>query len=227
MKTIDGYKDFLTALDEAGFSMGSGNSEGIFSLYTYFSPRIQDHNGDEETDPWRWRIRCLSTPPSYAYGKVFLKKSGWIAKKWYPYFYRIRRQNRSFDDFYEEGHYSQVCQQVYQYIEANPHCPLHFIKSALSFDKEGGKEIDRAIVELQMGMMITISGETYKLSKKGEAYGWPVTTFATVEEFWGPELMKVSEQLGYDQAIGAIVEQIRHLNPDATEKKMMKFIGVR
>lgn len=63
---ISNFEDFCQELQRCGFSMGGGNSKGIFALID-FDWQTQDaldtpvrwHCGDPEIDPWEWRMRVL------------------------------------------------------------------------------------------------------------------------------------------------------------------------
>ena len=91
MKTITSFADFVAVIEEAGFAMAGDNAEGIFSPSQFYSEDIAWHTDKAETDPWIWRIRGVSEVQGLFYGKVFLKKAGWITKEWYPYFIAVRR----------------------------------------------------------------------------------------------------------------------------------------
>ncbi|MCA5960928.1 hypothetical protein LC724_11655 [Blautia sp. RD014234] len=93
MKNIRSYEDFTEVLLEAGFSMGGGSSEGIYSIINWewdkeppYETPVRWHTGDRETDPWEWRMRVLDERDDIAYAKCFFKKSGYITRQWYPCF---------------------------------------------------------------------------------------------------------------------------------------------
>lgn len=59
MSNINNFSDFCIALQNVGFSMGGGNSKGIYTIIPCgweASERtdsvIKWHTGDPETDPW-------------------------------------------------------------------------------------------------------------------------------------------------------------------------------
>lgn len=90
---IQNYTDFLAALNRAGFSMGGGNNEGIYSVMNWnwnqqppYPTPVAWHTGDREMDPWEWRMRVLDEGLGIGYGKFFFKKSGYITKKWFHLF---------------------------------------------------------------------------------------------------------------------------------------------
>lgn len=224
MNSIHNFNDFLTQLYQAGMSVGGENNEGVFSLCNYFGEEICWHTEDADTDPWEWRMRVLNEKEDIAYGKFFFKKSGYITKEWFPYFYAIRRGCIRLEEEYEAGTISQYAKQIYLLIEEYKELPLHLIKQYGGFTKEDKSKFDRAITELQMRFFITMSGRARKLSNAGEEYGWSSTVFCLVEDFWGEELIREAERIVPEQAYEKIREQIYKLNPEATEKKVKKFI---
>lgn len=218
------YDDFVTALHLAGMSMGGENDEGIFSLCSYFGKEIEWHTENSDTDPWEWRIRVLDEFEDIAYGKLFFKKSGYITKEWYPYFYAARRQGRSFQEIYKQGKISSYAKQIYEIINDKGALPLHAIKKEADVKKEDKSRFDRAITELQMGMFITICGRARKISFEGQEYGWSSTVFCTAEEYFGRELSEKAALLTPKKACEAIEDHLYTLNPDLQEKKIEKFI---
>ena len=190
MMNINDFSDFCTALLDSGFSMGGGNDKGIFSIIpftweeqSFIDSPIKWHTGDIETDPWEWRMRVLEERDDIAYAKLFFSTSGYITKDWYPYFYSLRRKGESFEDAFYSGTINQTAKHIYEIISQNGVIPLHEIKQLGGFTKEDNSKFERAIVELQMRMFITISGRQEKIDKYGERYGWNSTVVTTVEMF--------------------------------------------
>ncbi|NLB40785.1 MAG: hypothetical protein GX815_00710 [Clostridiales bacterium] len=228
--TICNFSGFYNALLDSGFSLGGGNDKGIYAVIPHgwedqpsIGSTIRWHTGDPDTDPWEWRMRVLEERDDIAYSKVFFRTSGYITKEWYPYFYAIRRKYESFEDAYHSGTVSQFEKLIYQIISKNGETALHEIKQLGGFAKEDNSKFERAMVDLQMGMFITICGRNQKVNKYGERYGWSSTVFTTVEDFWqvrGYDL----ESINPDEAYEKIKAQILELNPGAELKKINKFI---
>lgn len=228
---IKSYDDFCLELIKAGFSMAGGNSSGIFSLISWdwnepppYDTPVAWHTGDAQTDPWEWRIRVLEERDDIAYGKLFFSKSGYITKEWYSYFLSARRNKLTMDELYYDGVISHDSKRIYDLIEQNGMLPLHAIKQLGGFTKEDKSKFDRSITELQMKMLITMCGRQQKVSKKGDAYGWSSTAFCTVESFFNQEVFEKADKIPREEAIRKITSQILLLNPEATEKKIKKFI---
>lgn len=221
---IQNFNDFVIALRRAGFSAGSGNNEGIFSLSSQFDHCIQWHTGDPETDPWEWRMRVLDECSDIAYSKVFFRKSGYIAKEWYPYFLAVRRGENSLYDEYLDGNISRLARQVYEVVSENECLPFHEIKRQCGISREESSRFESALIDLQMKMYITVCGRARKTSRFGEEYGWSSTVFCTTEKFFGSEVFAKVGEIDRDEAIEKITAQILMLNPAADSKKIRKFI---
>ncbi|WP_243117236.1 AlkZ-related protein [Lacrimispora algidixylanolytica] len=228
---IRSYSDFVETLLEAGFSMGGGNSEGIYSVINWgwnqspsYDTPISWHTGNWDTDPWEWRIRVLEEHDDIAYAKLFFKKSGFIVREWIPLFLAVRRSGRTLEEEYMDGLISSPAKQIYELVLEHGTLPLHTIKELAGFGKEDKSTFDRALVELQMKMYLTMCGRKQKRSLKGEEYGWSSTVFCTTEHFWGTEVFDKAAEIDKDEAIEGITKQILLLNPMAESKKIMKFI---
>ena len=226
---IRNFEDFCRELNESGFSMGGGNAKGIFALIDYdwttqdaLDTPVKWHCGDPEVDPWEWRMRVLEERVDIAYSKVFFKTSGFITKDWYPHFYAVRRNGESFEEAYERGAVSHTAKRIYDIVSGGD-VALHEIKALGGFGKAEKSQFDRALVELQMGLFITMTGRQQKKNKYGIEYGWNSTVFATVESFWAERGVEIPA-LDADESYEKIREQVLRLNPTAEEKTIRKFI---
>ena len=229
--SLNNFDDFIAMLLQAGFSTGSGHSEGIYAVVPFawgenppFKTRVRWHTGDPETDPWEWRIRVLDERDDIAYAKMFFKKSGYITKEWYPYFLAARRKGMDFDEEYARGVISHNAKRIYTVVNDASVLSVPEIKRLGNFSREAKSKFDSALVELQMKLYITMRGSEQKVSGKGEEYGWPSTAFCTVEKFWSKEVLEEAEKISVSKAVDKITEQIYKLNPDADTKRIRKFI---
>ena len=226
---IRNFEDFCNELNRCGFSMGGGNAKGIFALIDYdwtnqdaLDTPVKWHCGDPEVDPWEWRMRVLEERTDIAYSKVFFKTSGFITRDWYPYFYAVRRNGELFEEAYARGGISHMAKQIYEIVSAGE-VALHEIKAMGGFGKEDKAQFDKALVELQMGLFITMTGRKQKKNKYGIEYGWNSTVFTTVENFWAERDCEIPE-LDTKESYEKIRQQILLLNPMAEEKIIRKFI---
>lgn len=222
--SIDNYGDFTAALLEAGFSLGGPNGEGIFTLCSLFGGSVRWHTDDPETDPWEWRMRVLDERDDIAYAKVFFNKSGFITRAWYPYFLAARRRGKDFEEAYADGEISHFAKRIYTLLSDNESLPFHVIKRLGGFGKEDSARFEKALVELQMKMYITMCGRERKRSRYGEEYGWNSTVFCTTDSFFGGSVLDEAAGITPQEAEKMITAQIIKLNPDANAKKIGKFI---
>ena len=221
---INNYLDFKAKLYEMGFSFGGGFKEkDVMSVAKFYGEGIAWHTGDGETDPWEWRMRVLEEGEDIAYGKVFNKKSGYITKEWYPTFLAVRSPNSIYDDYYN-GTISAEAKGIYEIVEANGRIAFDKIKTEWGFSKERKSIFERAMVELQMRLDITICGRARKISKEGKPYGWPSTVFCTSEDWFGREVFDAASKLNRDACVDKIREQIFSMNPEANPKMVDTFI---
>ena len=227
---MENFQDFCETLLESGFSLGGATgAKGIYSAvpFGWEEQAIADcpirwFIGDPDTDPWQWRMRILEERSDIAYAKLFFRTSGYIARDWYADFYAVRRAGDSFQDAWVSGTVTQAEKRIYDVL-ARGEFAYHELKALGGFRKEDHAAFERAILELQMRMFITASGFTQKINKYGEPYGWDITVFARVEDFWqsrGYTLPELDPEESYDR----IREQIMKLNPNAQEKTICKFI---
>lgn len=225
---INSYSEFCDELIRCGFSMGGGNARGIYSVipFDWKSPhpdsRIRWHTGDPETDPWEWRMRVLEERDDIAYGKVFLGASGYITRQWYPLFLAVRRQGLVFDEWYDEGWASHMERTIYEVIEEQGRLPVHELKRLCGIHREENSSFEKALLNLQKNLFITMCGRMQKKNSSGESYGWSSNVLCTVEEFWGEDL---SADISAKEACRQIRDHILELNPHAEDKTIRRFIG--
>jgi len=228
---INCYDDFIAGLLAAGFSGAvGGKDDGVFGLFRYgwgaeAETGIQWHTDDPDTDPWQWRIRVLTERKEIAYSKAFFRKAGYITKEWYPYFLAARRGGMAFEDEYSNGTLGHFSKRIYEAVAENGRLTLQEIKRFAGFRREDNSKIDNALTELQMKMYLTICEIGYKVSQKGDEYGFSYTVFSTTESFWGGEVFDRAANIDTDEAVRKITEQVYRLNPNADGRKIIKFIS--
>jgi len=246
---INNYNEFITALLEVGFSMGSGNNDGVFSLISHNwndapgDSLLRWHTECPETDPWEWRMRVLEEREDIAYSKFFFKKTGYITKEWYPYFIAVRRGGKTFADEYGDGKMSHYAKRIYNAIAEHGILPLEEIKRYGGFTKEEKSKFDSGLVELQMKLFVTMCGRSFsrvvpygnsELDNKSNddlsselsapTRGWASTVFCTTENFWSEDMFAQAATIPSEEATGKITAHVLKYNPEADMKKVAKFI---
>jgi len=232
MKPVQNFNDFCGVLTDAGFSMGGGNSHGIFTAIPvgwenqqFTDSPVRWFTGNPDTDPWEWHRRVFSERNDIAYGKVFFGAGGYITKEWYPYFYAVRR-GLLLDEEYRRGTVAAVSKRILDTISAYGMLAVHELKQFGGFGRDETSAFERALIELQMKIALTVCGQKQKQDKHGKPYGWPATVFCTPEDFWAARGLTLT---GIDpvEAENKILKQIYRLNSEADEKNASKFIRGR
>ncbi len=229
-KQIRCYADFVAALLEAGFSVGCGNDGGIYSVLQWgwneeapYDTPVRWHTGDPETDPWEWRMRVLDERVDIAYAKMFFKLGGYMTREWAPCFLAARRGSKTLAEEYEDGVVSVEAKRVYDAVVEHEALPMHAIAPLCGFGREEKLKVERALVELQMKLYLTMCGRRRKVSRMGEEYGWSSTVFCTTEHFWGEEVFAEAARIKKGEALSRIAVQVLQLNPQADGKRIQKF----
>lgn len=140
--------------------------------------------GDETIDPWLWRITLIKTG-RIAYGKFFEKKAGFIAKEWFPVFANARRDGYDFDSSYEEGLAKYRCKRIMDLFLQEDIISSIDMKQKAGFGKNGEKNFNGILTELQMQTYLTVQDFKRKVSKKGQEYGMHIGYYAMPERVWG------------------------------------------
>jgi len=228
---IQNYDDFVKTLLATGFSMGSANSEGIYSILPWnwnepppYETPVRWYTGDPITDPCEWINRILTERNDITYGKLFCKKSGFLTKEWFPYFFAVRRGDTTFEEAYEGGTISHAAKRIYKVVSSHETILVEEIKQAGKFSREEKSAFDKALTELQMSFYISNCGRRYKVSKKGEEYGMASTMFCMTERFWGEDFLAKAAVIEPEAAKKKITAHILKINPNAQAKKINKFI---
>ncbi|MDR2686449.1 MAG: hypothetical protein LBB75_01755 [Oscillospiraceae bacterium] len=226
---ISNYGGFVRELLAAGFSQFGGSRDSVATLFRYGwnnqpedSP-VEWHCSDPDRDPWQWRQRVLERG-DIAYSKVFFRKHGFITREWYPYFLAVRRRGRDFGDAYADGLHSRAALRVYECLQQNGALPVHEIKPLAEFRRDEKAAFERALVELEMGLHITVCGHAQKISRAGESYGWASDVYCLTEEFFPEEVFSAASLLNPKAAADKIEGQVYRLNPEAEPKRVRKFI---
>lgn len=217
------YRDFEQALLTAGFSIGGGNDEGIFTLSSRFGEEVRWFSDDPETDPWAWRLRILTERNDIAYGKFFFHKSGYITKEWLPYFMKLRRDSASFAERYESGVYSAQAKNVYEAVQNFGPLAVYEIRRQCGFTKKDNSKFEKALTELQMGFFLTVTGHTRRVSARGE-YGWHVSVLDRPENYYGEDVWEQTMSLSEAEAEEGITRRVLEINPLADTRRIRPFI---
>jgi hypothetical protein len=178
MGRIVTMEDLERVVEEYGFLPYSGDKkEMLFSLGGMTDNVWHD---DSDADPWVWRAK-VAAKGEIAYGKFFRRKSGFIARRCIPAFVAVRRDGRSFEELYEEGLVSRAVKRVWDCFAARPIWTHQDLRGAADFGSGETRAFDSALAELQMLLFICVSGQSQKVNKQGQPYGWHTNDFGRLD----------------------------------------------
>jgi hypothetical protein len=219
IKTCSDLRDLVL---EFGFLPLFQNETGGFSVMDMTGIR-RWWTGDEETDPWVWRM-ILSEDPDIAYGKLFRNRAGFVSREWLPYFASFRRDDYDFDARYEDGKASHKCKKIMDLFDKQPLIPSYLIKSMAGFSKKGEKGFEGALTLLQMQTYITVRSFTRKQSKTGDYYGWHIGVYSLTERKFGYNHTTGAYRLGAGGSKERLIRQMMKINPGVEYSDAEKFI---
>ncbi len=178
MKRIKTMEDLERVVEEYGFLPFAGEDRQMLFSLGGMTDNVW-HDGSA-SDPWMWRA-AVAAKGEIAYGKFFLRKSGFIARRCLPAFIAVRRDNRPFSQLYEEGVVSRVAKRVWDCFEERPYWTHQQLKTAAGFGSGETRAFDSALNELQMLLYLCVSGQSRRLNKLGQPFGWETNDFARVD----------------------------------------------
>jgi len=220
---LNTYTEFTDYLRLIGFMPLSNNKVGFPSLSS-LTPEGAWHT-DEASDPWIWRRRVVEEKLS-AYGKFFDKKPSFITLEWLPYFLAARRGTQTVKSLYERGNLSLTAKNLYALLGEHDQIAAHDLRPLLGLGKESKTQIENAMIELQMGMFLTISDMVRKVSADGEPYGWPSACLMKIEDYLGTEVISKAQAIDPSTARAAIITHAQKTLPEATDRVLGKFLGL-
>ena len=223
-------EDLINLIHKIGFIPLFSNSITGFSVEEHTVPRFW-WTDDPEKDPWAWR-QILSRNPDIAYGKFFDRKAGFISKKWFPVFANYRRNGYDFDALCDDGLVPYRNKKLMEAFELDENLNslklLSFeAKQKAGFGKDGQKNFEGVLTELQMQTYLIMSDFRQKKNKKGQEYGWHIAALQTPESKWGYDYISG----GYKEAPAGswekIAAQVKKFYPEAEDKSIRKILGIK
>ena len=210
---VQTWEDLIDLINEVGFLPLFKNEVDGFSVeentgYLYW------WTGDEEQDPWEWRC-LMARSGKVAYGKFFGKKAGFISKAWFPHFANWRRDGYDFDSRWDEELASIRCKRVMDQFENRPELFSFELKRLAGFGKEGEKNFDGTVTDLQMQSYLLIRDFRRRINKKGLEYGWPISVYSTPETLWGYEHISSAYLIDPAASKAMVYQQVLKNFPEA------------
>lgn len=219
---IRSYRELMNWINEIGFLPLFRNEVEGFSAEEHVSDQFW-WTGDPEQDPWEWR-EIIAGTGEVAYGKFFNKKSGFISLKWFPCFANYRRDGYDFDARWDDGLASMRCKKIMDIFEKGAEYTGQELKKGAGFGKDGEKNFNGIVTDLQMQTYLTIKDFRKKKNKKGIEYGMPVSVYAKPEELWGYDMVSSAYGEEPSESWKRIFDHVKKMYPQADEKQIRKLL---
>lgn len=176
--------------------------------------------GREYVDPWEWRVEATKCD-DIMYGKFFSGKAGFITKEWFPYFANYRRGGYDFDALWDDEKANRRQKKAMDQFTGEKTELFSFeVKKGAGFGKDGEKNFDGTMIELQGMTYLYMKDFRQKKNKAGLPYGWPVTVFEKPENKWGYAF--VTSEYNEEPKVSRerIVVQLKKFCPAATKEQI-------
>lgn len=217
------WQDLIRWIDEIGFLPLFKNEIDGFSAEEHTSG-LYWRSGDPEQDPWEWR-QLIARSGQVAYGKFFGKKAGFISKAWFPHFANWRRDGYDFDSRWDEELASMRQKRIMDQFDAKEERYSFELKRLAGFGKEGQKNFEGTITDLQMEGYLLIRDFRQRLNKRGQPYGWPISVYTTPETLWGYEHIASAYSTEPLHSRELVYQQVQKHFPGATEAALQAVLG--
>ena len=220
---IRSWEELIHWVDEVGFLPLFKNEIQGFSAEEHTSDQFW-WSGDPQQDPWEWR-QLIARSGLVAYGKFFDRKAGFISKAWFPHFANWRRDGYDFDSRWDEELASRRQKRIMDQFLSQPEQYSFQLKRLAGFGKDGEKNFEGTVTDLQMSGYLLIRDFRQRRNKKGQPYGWPISVYATPEALWGYEHISSAYAAPPAQSRQLVYEQVRRNFPSATEAALHRVLG--
>ena len=219
---IRSYRELINWINEIGFLPLFKNEIGGFSAEEHVSD-LYWWSGDPEQDPWIWR-EIIAGTGEVAYGKFFNKRAGFVSLEWFPCFANYRRDGYDFDARWDDELANIRCKKIMDIFETGDEFIGVELKKAAGFGKNGEKNFDGIITDLQMQTYLVIKEFRRKRNRKGIEYGMPVSVYAKPEDLWGYEMVSSAYKEDPKKSWERVASQIKKEFPWAGEEQIRKLL---
>ncbi|MBR1933220.1 MAG: hypothetical protein IJ841_05995 [Prevotella sp.] len=165
---------------------------------------------------WKWKGPVV-TEGNCVYGKFFAGKAGFVSRQWWPHLCNYRR---SVHPAPAEG---SIEEAILQTLREHGSLITRQLRAACGFTgPKMRSRFDAYITRLQMGCHIVTEDFVYPTDRHGREYGWGWSLLTTPEQLYGREACQCD--CTPDESRQLLLNHLRQLLPNATEKQICKLI---
>lgn len=222
---LTNYDDFVARVEVLGFMSLSPILPELPSLGAETAESYW-HTG-LDTDPWRWKDR-VAEEKCLAYGCILGGHKGFVTQRMYPIFYAAYHPQLSMPERWASGTISQITWQLWRLFEERGALTTSQARKALGANrKQDARAVDTAIQQLQREYYITVDGNEYKISLKGEFYGWPVNRYRRVVDWVPAGWLDSAEDWSPEEAREVILDDGVAVSKGVNRQRLAKKLGWR
>lgn len=209
-------------IEKEGFLPLFQNEIAGFSVEERTMPKYW-WSGDPARDPWEWR-GIIAAGGKAAYGKFFGRKAGFVSKEWFSYFANYRRSGYDFDSRYEDGLAGIRSKKIMDLFEDRDEIYSSEMKKMAGFGKDGEKNFEGVITELQMQTYLTVKAFKARRNKKGEPFGWPVAVYCKPEKLWTDQTARMAYRESPENSLTRMINHMQMQYPEIPEKTIRRVL---
>ena len=224
-RRIRTWQELVHWINEVGFLPLFKNEAAGFSAEEHTSA-LYWWSGDAEQDPWEWR-QIIARSGQVAYGKFFGRKAGFISRDWFPHFANWRRDGYDFDSRWDEELASLRQKRIMDQFASGAEQYSFQLKRLAGFGREGEKNFEGTLTDLQMGGYLLIRDFRQRINRKGRPYGWPISVYSTPEALWGYEHITSAYSAPPAASRELVYQQVQKNFPAASEAALQAVLGWR
>jgi hypothetical protein len=221
---IHTVEEAIRYIDEIGFLPLFKNEIPGFSLEERTIPDGW-WSGNPEEDPWEWR-EIIARSGKVAYGKFFDKKAGFVSKEWFPHFANYRRDGYDFDSLWDDEKASIRQKKIMDLFEESEELYSFEVKQRAGFGKNGEKNFEGTITNLQMQTYLCVRDFRQKKNKRGQGYGMDVAVYCKPEQLWGYEFVTSAYTEKPEVSGARIAAHMMENYAIATAEQLRRVLGI-
>jgi hypothetical protein len=99
------------------------------------------------------------------------------------------------------------------------------LKRAAGFGKDGEKNFEGTVTDLQMQTYLVIRDFRRRVNKKGLEYGWPVSVYSTPEALWGYDHIASAYSFDPAESRQKLRDHLKKHFPEANDLEIDVVLG--
>lgn len=220
-RLIQSREDVVSLVEEIGFLPFFSNLIPGFSIEENIAPEYWF--SAERDGPWEWK-GPIARERACAYGKLFMKKAGFVALDWFPDLANYRRAGYDFDARFDDAMAPYADKRMMDYLALHGPCLSRELRRAGNYKKGGNAGFDTVMTRLQMQTYVTVQDFVYERDAFGRPYGWGVAQYAASEARFGEACCAGAYDRAPEESLARIVRHLRRVLPDVDEAQILRLM---